>query len=286
MSFLPLVSIVIPVFNGQDYILESIESAITQTYQNIEVIVVNDGSTDNTESILQPYFDRIRYFKKENGGVSSALNLAIEKMNGEYFSWLSHDDLYLKNKISSQISFIEKLNNKEIVLYGDYKILYDFGFFKISRRKYFNHKHLMLKPAYALLRGCLNGITMLIPKKILITNGWFDEELSCVQDYDYWSRLIFQYDFIHLRGPNAVTRIHSRQVTKTNHKCLAEGNKFWTSIIKKIPNEVFINYEGSKRQFYKKFIRFLASTPYKQAYNNIKLTFEEIFLNDDQESHE
>ena len=69
---------------------EAIDSALAQTYERVEVIVVNDGSTDGTEQIALSYGERIRYFRKENGGVSSALNLGIKEMKGEYFSWLSH----------------------------------------------------------------------------------------------------------------------------------------------------------------------------------------------------
>ena len=83
----PLVSIVIPVYNGSDYLREAIDSALAQTYANIEVLVINDGSKDNgaTESIALSYGDRIRYFNKENGGVASALNMGIEQMKGDYF---------------------------------------------------------------------------------------------------------------------------------------------------------------------------------------------------------
>ena len=93
------VSIIIPVYNGEKYIAQSIESALNQTYKNIEVIVVNDGSSDNTEKIVLEYGDKIKYIRKENGGVASALNVGIKNMTGDFFSWLSHDDLYYPNKI-------------------------------------------------------------------------------------------------------------------------------------------------------------------------------------------
>ena len=82
---LPLVSIIIPVYNGEDYIYLAIESALRQTYKNIEIIVINDGSTDNTEKICKKYGNLIKYIKKENGGVSTALNLGIKNMKGSYF---------------------------------------------------------------------------------------------------------------------------------------------------------------------------------------------------------
>ena len=98
IEYKPLVSIVIPVFNGASFLNQAIDSALNQTYQNIEIIVVNDGSEDEgkTEAIAKSYGDKIRYFTKENGGCGTALNLAIREMNGDFFSWLSHDDIYTK----------------------------------------------------------------------------------------------------------------------------------------------------------------------------------------------
>ena len=79
--------------------IEAIDSALSQIYKNIEVIVVNDGSKDNAEEIALSYGDKIRYLKKENGGGLSALNFGIWEMKGEYFSWLSHDNKYDCHKI-------------------------------------------------------------------------------------------------------------------------------------------------------------------------------------------
>lgn len=104
----PKVSIIIPVYNGEKYVSEAIKSALNQTYKNIEVIVIDDGSEDKTETICKSFGKKIKYFKKKNGGVSSALNLAIKKMRGDYFSWLSHDDLYYPEKIERQIKFLFK----------------------------------------------------------------------------------------------------------------------------------------------------------------------------------
>lgn len=107
-TFYPKVSIVIPVYNGANYLREAIDSALAQTYKNIEVIVVNDGSTDNgaTRDIALSYGERIRYFEKENGGVSSALNVGISEMTGDWFSWLSHDDLFSVDRIASDMALL------------------------------------------------------------------------------------------------------------------------------------------------------------------------------------
>src|SRR6185295_17389252 len=96
-----LVSIVIPVFNGARYVGEAIESALAQTWPNTEVIVVNDGSDDGgaTQRAIERYGGAVRVIVKPNGGVASALNAGIAAMRGQWFSWLSHDDLYLPTKI-------------------------------------------------------------------------------------------------------------------------------------------------------------------------------------------
>ena len=118
-EFSPLVSIVIPVYTGANYVAEAIDSALNQTYKNIEIIVVNDGSTDNTEKIVKSYGDKVRYFCKENGGTSTALNVGIKNMKGEYFSWLSHDDMYYPKKIFYQIEELKKLENKDTIIMTD-----------------------------------------------------------------------------------------------------------------------------------------------------------------------
>lgn len=102
---------------------EAIDSALNQTYKNIEVIVVNDSSKDNTEEIAQSYGDKIRYFSKENGGVATALNLAIKEAKGEYISWLSHDDVYYYYKIQKQIELLAKLEDKNTILFSDINLI-------------------------------------------------------------------------------------------------------------------------------------------------------------------
>ena len=121
MQSSPKVTIVIPVYNGSNYMREAIDSALAQTYENIEILVVNDGSKDGgkTRDIALAYGDKIRYFEKENGGVATALNLAIQEMQGEYFSWLSHDDVYYPDKIQAEIEYLQKIGREDVIVYSD-----------------------------------------------------------------------------------------------------------------------------------------------------------------------
>ena len=260
----PKVSIIIPVYNGEMYIKEAIDSALAQTYKNIEVIVVNDGSSDKTDEICKSYGSKIRYFKKENGGVSTALNLGIKKMNGEYFSWLSHDDLYLPNKIKEQINYLNKIEKYDVILYSDYSCINKDGNI-IGEPVILDSDMLLKKPIYSLLRGCINGITMLIPKKCFYDCGFFDDNLRCTQDYALWFKMIKKYEFIHMKGINTLTRLHSLQTTNVSDKMLSEGNKLYIDMINDIGDNEKIKLEGSLYDFYYKEAEFLNTTPYNDA---------------------
>jgi glycosyltransferase involved in cell wall biosynthesis len=175
-EFNPLVSIVIPVYNGANYMREAIDSALAQTYRNIEVLVINDGSKDGgaTRDIALSYGNRIRYFEKDNGGVATALNLGIREMKGDYFSWLSHDDVYLPDKISIQVSFLKKQKNRDAALYGDVVFINE----KSEILKKFRVRHRKKNTLYSVLNGLINGCTLLIPKSFFFEISFFDEGLK------------------------------------------------------------------------------------------------------------
>lgn len=104
---IPLVSIIIPVYNGEDYLRDAIDSVLAQTYPNYELIVVDDGSTDSTASIAQSFGLRLAYVYQENGGAASAFNHGLRLAQGEYIAWLSHDDVYLPQKLQRQVGLLE-----------------------------------------------------------------------------------------------------------------------------------------------------------------------------------
>ena len=272
------VSIIIPVYNGSDYLKESIDSALAQDYENVEVIVVNDGSTDNgkTKNIAMSYGKKIRYFEKKNGGVASALNLGISKMTGEYFSWLSHDDRYKKDKISAQIKYLHDNNmfDKEVILYADFDVIDKKSKYLWTEKK--EHSFSINKPEYLLLRGQINGITVLIPKGAFERCGLFNEDLLCTQDYDLWYRMSKVYKFVHMEKVTSETRMHPKQTTNCNPAVKSEGNKFWTSIIKNLTKKDMIRLEGSEYGFYSEMLDFLKDSLYDETINYCKEKVENI----------
>lgn len=233
LSFNPLVSIIIPIYNGSNYMKEAIDSALAQTYKNIEIIVVNDGSTDNTDEIARSYGDKIRYFKKENGGVATALNLAIKEAKGDYISWLSHDDVYYKNKIEAQIEVLNNLNDKNTVLFSDIETINENGIVvskRILKDKFSNPNDKL--PLFWLLNGLIHGCSLLIKKDIYFEFNLFDENLFTVQDYYLWYDIFKKYNVYYIDK----ILIQSREHTQQGHLTLKdytqkEQSLLWSKII-------------------------------------------------------
>lgn len=210
MLFNPKVSIVIPVYNGSNYLKDAIDSALVQTYDNLEILVINDGSMDDwaTENIALSFWDKIKYFSKPNGWVASALNYGIKKMSWEYFSWLSHDDLYFPGKIEKQILFLSNLKDKNVIISSDYEIV-------DNNLRPLNTMKLNYSPdnlAYSLLMNWfLNGCTLLIPREVFKIIGVFENTLKTTQDYHLWFRMIKKFDFINLAEVLVASRQHEWQ---------------------------------------------------------------------------
>lgn len=272
------VSIIIPAYNAKKYLREAIDSALAQTYSNIEIIVINDGSKDRgqTEKIAKSYGDKIKYYYKENGGVSTALNYGISKMTGEYFSWLSHDDRYYPDKIEKQMKYLKKnkLLNKKVILYSDYDLMDNHS--RVFATSIKDHQELVQKPEYCLLRGSINGLSLLIPKEAFQECGTFDENLKCAQDYELWERMQKKYRFVHQEEILVTTRLHREQQGNTSEKMLTEGNEFWINLIKHVPKSRKEQLEGTEYNFYSEMYDFLKTTPYELTMKYVQSEMEKI----------
>lgn len=217
----PKVSIVIPVYNGSNFMRCAIDCALNQTYENTEIIVINDGSNDDgkTEEIALSYGDRIRYFSKPNGGVSSALNYGIAKMTGDYFAWLSHDDAYTSTRIEDSVKLLRQhdlLGKRCVGFTGGY--IADAGGSKIKDFRSCFDKH-RLYSGYEVMEaitahGTLYGCNFLIPRGVFDEVGGFDESLRYSQDALMWYRIFLAgYGLISDELPNVMGRMHGNQVS-------------------------------------------------------------------------
>ena len=223
----PLVSIIIPVYNGSNFMREAIDSALAQTDPNIEILVVNDGSTDNTREIALSYGDKIRYFEKENGGVATALNLAIREMKGEYFSWLSHDDWYTPDKVEAEMEALRACGDMHRAVFSDC----DFVQYPSGKRYRMHNlrygKSLVETGWFAVAMGLISGCTLLIPKSYFDKFGVFDESVRAVNDYEQWFRMFKDRKLVYVDRSLVKSRVHERQVTVTYDGMQEEEKELW-----------------------------------------------------------
>jgi glycosyltransferase involved in cell wall biosynthesis len=231
----PLVSIIIPVYNGSNFLKEAIDSALAQTYSNIEVVVINDGSTDEgkTRDVVLTFGDKIRYFEKENGGVASALNIGVSESRGEYLSWLSHDDVYSPSKIKDQVEYAI-LNNFNLV-YSNYIFIDSLGQLlqEKTQVKELSSKNFL----FQLLSGYpINGCTTLIHRSIFNAIGHFHVDLETTQDYDFWFRCHHKFNFEYLDLIVLKSRIHPNQDSVSNPRHHSECDELYTRIARAVIN--------------------------------------------------
>ncbi|RYY08255.1 MAG: glycosyltransferase [Sphingobacteriaceae bacterium] len=190
---IPLVSIIIPVYNSEDYIADTIFSCINQSYKNIEIILINDGSTDNSEKEILKFNDnRIHYFKIENSGACEARNFGISKAKGQLLQFLDHDDLLETNKIISQIEYFEKYGEDYIYsgtmgsVSGNVKTIdedYEVYQKNFLPKEYFEVK--LIEFGKAITTGA-----WLIPIKLIQTTHGWDSRSGLNDDGEYFMRII------------------------------------------------------------------------------------------------
>lgn len=229
----PKVSIVIPVYRGEDFLAEAIDSALAQTYENIEVVVVDDGSDDDgaTQHVALAYGDRIRFFSKPNGGVASALNHAVSVMRGDYFSWLSHDDLYTVDKVEKQVQALKALARDDAVIYSDYAVFTDDPAKAVPVR--LNGVPPEQFRYWITIENQLHGCTLLVPRRAFDAVGGFNENLRTTQDYDLWFRMASRFPFVHIPEVLVNARSHAGQGShKMADVALAECNTLLSKFVR------------------------------------------------------
>lgn len=258
----PLVSIVIPVYNGANYLREAIESALGQTYENCEVLVINDGSSDQgeTEREALKFGDRIRYFKKENGGVASALNFGIRKMQGEYFSWLSHDDVYSPQKIEKQLAAVLQSGNPAALVQAEYEF-YNEDTGSRTPTRFLKHyrPEQITNSCFSVLQLQSHACSALIHKSHFERAGLFDESLKTIQDIDMWFRIfrgqksLFLADILHM------VREHREAGSNTISCYHEETRKEYAKLVRQMPNEEIQQVFGNAGAFLCRMAGFVKS---------------------------
>ncbi|MBB2961778.1 glycosyltransferase [Methylobacterium sp. R2-1] len=258
-----IVTILIPVYNGGYFLTQAIESALAQTWPAIEVLVIDDGSDDDghTERVCRSFGDRIRYLRRENGGVAAALNTGIAAMTGRYLTWLSHDDLYDPRKVEVQMKALAAQPGP-CVIFGGYATMTENG--TVLTEIETNTGYRSDQPLWAILEGRINGCTVLLERALLERHGGFDIGMPTTQDYELWWRLAMHYPFVYVPGTLVRHRVHAGQGS-LGRRHIEEANLLWMEMLEQVPEEKARSHSGSEMAFLLRARDFLQATGYDSA---------------------
>ncbi len=239
----PLVSVIIPIYNGEKYIEQTIESVLSQTYQTWELVIINDGSSDNTEKLISKYTDnRIRYFRNDtNKGISFSLNKGLEESRGEYIARLDADDIALPSRFEKQVGFLTK--NKDYVLCGSYfQTMNANGEILKNVRFPDNNRDAQ---SYLLLHNCFCQSAIMMKSQIA-KELKYDLEFKIGEDYDLWHRISKLGKILNLPLYTTLYRIHDSNITRKSEIMFANENK----INRKILDDLGIEYSEKELELH------------------------------------
>ena len=248
-----LVSVIIPVYNSAQFLKESLESIINQTYTNIEIICVNDGSTDNSLEILKQYSDKITIISQENHGLASALNLGISTMKGSWFKWFSPDDVMYPYTIEILVDTAKK--NSDTIVYSDWEIIDKKGN-KLREFHESNYNELSnFEYNIRLLDGQqINVNTALISTSLFEKCSMRELDDPIAIDYDFFlhAALLYNINFHLIQKSLVMYRIHSKQLSHTNiSKTLDYISKIKNEILQGLDKSFIDRYTHELKQYQK-----------------------------------
>jgi glycosyltransferase involved in cell wall biosynthesis len=193
----PLVSVVIPAYNAGRYVEEAVDSVLAQTYPAVEILVVDDGSTDDTRERLDPYGDKIRYIRQDNAGPSAARNNGIRAARGRYVAFLDADDLFHPRRIELQVPVAEA--DPAVGLVASGQVEGDEVRWEPIPTDPIPVDHVRLEDL--VLRSRFGTCGVLVRAECFAAVGVFDESLGSAEDLDMWMRIAGQYRVVRLRAP-------------------------------------------------------------------------------------
>jgi glycosyltransferase involved in cell wall biosynthesis/SAM-dependent methyltransferase len=261
---LPKVSVIIPVFNGQQFIGKAIDSVLHQTYLPAEIIVVDDGSTDGTADIVKGFFHpvvKILYVSKKHGGASSARNLGILRSKSELLAFLDADDVWERDKLQRQVEVFQKTSDQTLgVVYCDYGNISPEGLELENFRGFVVDPHVKGRVYEKLLSGnkiAGSDSAVLVRRECFQRQGLFDEQLVTCEDWDMWLRIAKEFTFDYVPQKLVWLRRHPASLQR-NQQSMIEGE---ARFINKRIREGFCDLGVVKRFRYRLFGEFINGFP-------------------------
>jgi glycosyltransferase involved in cell wall biosynthesis len=209
-----LVSVIIPTYNCAPFLADAVKSVLGQTYPRLEIVVVDDGSTDGTEHVLRPWSDCLRFLRQTRLGPSVARNRAILDTRGEYIAFLDADDVWWPAKLARQVDYLGRHPDAALV-YTDYHRDAQASLTDQGQLRHYRHKASGLVFYHLLRENFIHTSTVMVRREALARVGLFDPGLRGAEDLDLWLRLACQTEFGGLDEVLVSVRQHTGNTTKT-----------------------------------------------------------------------
>lgn len=233
----PIVSVIIPSFNRKNKVLEAIKSVLDQDVDNVEIIVIDDGSIDGTFEYLESLSLPIKVIRQKNGGVSNARNTGIDAALGLYIAFLDSDDLWLPGKLKAQLEYFDK-NPNIFVTYTDQYLNIDGKNLDKTRFQRDLPKNKMPFPAFVDYTP-IHTSTVMLKRDVFDKVGKFNEHLAVHEDVELWNRLSDNYEFGYIEKPLGVYRWESNAehiTSNKNQNKFIENGRYYLELYKKNKN--------------------------------------------------
>ncbi|NQT75930.1 MAG: glycosyltransferase [Candidatus Omnitrophica bacterium] len=192
-----MVSIIIPTFNRAQFLKKAIGSVLSQAYSAIELIVVDDGSQDDTPAVVSRYAGRLKYLRQENKGVSAARNLGIKNSSGGFIAFLDSDDWWDRDKLAVQLAKMRQ--SPDYIVSHTQETWYKNGRLLNQKEKHRKHHGYIFDKCLAMC--CVSMSTAIVRRGLFDSVGLFDEDLPCCEDYDFWLRVSARHEFLLIDRP-------------------------------------------------------------------------------------
>lgn len=250
------VSVIIPTYQSEAYISQAIESVLKQSYKDFEIIIVDDGSKDNTDKILKTYSSNnfIKMIFQKNQGPSTARNRGINESSGEYIAFLDSDDIWLPDKLEKQIKVME--NDPLIgLVYSD---TYFFDSEKIWPKTSFRFQIPGKGSVFNTLfvENFIPLLTVIIRRTCMDANNLFNSEFEPAEDYDLWLRVSQKMKIAYVNEPLAKYRVHPKQASSKAEKMLSNLIRMKENIIEDGTVREKLSDEALEKGYYKLLIRY------------------------------
>ncbi|WP_406683349.1 glycosyltransferase family 2 protein [Seonamhaeicola sp. MEBiC1930] len=262
---MPFFSVIIPLYNKEFFIKDTLSSVINQTFKDFEIIIIDDGSTDKSYDVVNSFNDdRIQIIRQKNSGLCASRNKGINHAKGKFIAFLDADDLWMVDFLET-INYLIKNHPEQVVFATNVKLLKHNGFPELKAVPFETGNIKVITNFFKLLKNIMGPSSLVINKLVFENVGYFDENINYGEEDDFYIRCFSVYNLIYYKGFKTYYRIGLKnQLTAPN-----------SNFIRKIPNyeKYLINNDNKDLQKFLDFVHFRLVVLFKMERNKDKVKF-------------